>query len=186
MACVAKYTDDGSWYRGKILNIKDSYLDILFVDYGNKQRTPINFVKAVEKELVALPPQAYHCSMSEVDSNWTSEDKIRFFDVTKTKFLAGTFARKRDGDQYSVRLVDVSGSVINDAFKSVVPSPEGTDFTTLPIFKRPIDVNVAFFYSFKRFFLSPTDISAHQVLLKLFKIINCTFIFLKIFLNRII
>ena len=66
MACVAKYTDDGSWYRGKSLNIKDSYLDILFVDYGNKQRTPINLVKAVEEELVVLPPQAYHCSMSEV------------------------------------------------------------------------------------------------------------------------
>ena len=172
MACVAKYTDDGSWYRGKILHIEGSDVDILFVDYGNKQRTPINLVKAIEEEFVVLPPQAYPCSMIGVDSKWTSEDKTRFIDVTTSKRLTGTFASQRNGDKFSVRLVEDCGSVINDAFKSVVPSPEGTDFTTLPISNRPIDVNVAWFYNVGRFFLCPTDISAYQVLLEFLNIIN--------------
>jgi hypothetical protein len=35
--CLVKYREDGKWYRAIISDIKKVKIEILFVDYGNKQ-----------------------------------------------------------------------------------------------------------------------------------------------------
>lgn len=168
VACVAKYTGDGAWYRGKILHVEGTTeVEILFVDYGNKEKTPIDLIKAIEEEFVGLPPQAYHCSMSGVfNTIWTAEETIRFEGASLSKRLTGTFAKQRLNEQFTVRLVEECNGtpiVINELFKSPVPSPEDSEFPTLPLSEEPIDVSVAWYYSPFRFFLSPTDVSSYQV-----------------------
>ena len=42
LPCVARFTEDGRFYRSKILAIVDQVAKVLFVDYGNEQETPIS------------------------------------------------------------------------------------------------------------------------------------------------
>ena len=89
MACVAKYDVNGRWYRAKIARVMDSLLDVSFVDYGNVQTTPLSLVKAIGKEFLQLPPQAYKCCLDVADRMWTPEDIHRFkSSATEKRFWA--------------------------------------------------------------------------------------------------
>ncbi len=100
MACVAKYNDDGRWYRGKILHVTDSEVYVSFVDYGTTQRTPIGLVKGIHREFVSLPPQAYSCTLDFGVgigfTAWTPEDKSRFKVATAGKWLNATFKPRQN------------------------------------------------------------------------------------------
>ena len=125
MACVAKFEDDGRWYRGKIVAVMDSLVDVLFVDYGNVQPTPISWVKAIDKEFVDLPPQAYKCSLDVVVgkdfSDWTPQDIERFKEDTMGKHLCAKFTPRRKKQNFKVELMeyrdDGSTIVINKLFE---------------------------------------------------------------------
>lgn len=144
-------------------------VEILFVDYGNKQLTPVNLVKAIEEEFVELPPQAYHCSLADVpERSWTSEDKTRFEEISVGKKFTAKFTRPSKNAKYLVTLTENKGTsplIVNTLFApppETVPAPD-SDYSTLPISSEPQDVNVAWFYNPCRFFLSPIDISPYQV-----------------------
>jgi tudor domain-containing protein 1/4/6/7 len=171
VACVAQYTDDGGWYRGQILNVGATEVEVLFVDYGNKQNTPTTLLKAIEWEFVKLPPQAYHCSLAGVQDgsrSWTSQDKTRFEQVGMGKPLTATVSHHRENEKYSVRLVDESSSphvVINDLFappREIVPVPDVFSYSSLPTAELT-NVNIAWFCNVGRFFLSPVDLTSYQV-----------------------
>lgn len=173
IACVAKYTVDGAWYRGQVLNIEDSEVDILFVDYGNQQRTPTSLVKVIEEDFVVMPSQAYHCSLSGVPSkqHWSPEEKTRFEETVMGKRLVAIFSPHRDNETYPVRLrEDYTGDppIINELFGapslSEIPAPDKA-FTCLSTGTTPVKVNVAWFYHIDRFFLSPVDLTSYQVII---------------------
>lgn len=111
MACVTKYAVDDEWYRGRIIGLymEAKEVDVLFVDYGNIQRTPISSVKAMNPEFVELPPQAYKCALFGVESpkTWTSEEKIRFCEATTDKQLSATFPITREIGYATQRLAVV-------------------------------------------------------------------------------
>lgn len=191
VACVAQYTLDNAWYRGEVLDIEETEVDILFVDYGNQQRTPINLVKAIEETFVALPHQAYYCSLSGVpnDRSWTTEEKVKFEEVAMGKSLTATFASHRVNDKYPVQLAENrpgSPLVINELFgaltRTAVPPPH-TGYSNLPIHSTPIEVNVAWFYNAERFFLSPVDLGPYQVV-ELFVLENLRILFVFMCLGR--
>jgi tudor domain-containing protein 1/4/6/7 len=52
---VARFTDDGRYYRSQILSIVDDIADILFVDYGNQQKTPLSELKRITPCFMKLP-----------------------------------------------------------------------------------------------------------------------------------
>jgi hypothetical protein len=61
-ACVVQYEEDNRWYRGRILQFNDPPVTIqlatvLFIDYGNTQRSSLKQLKAIDEEFVKLPPQ---------------------------------------------------------------------------------------------------------------------------------
>jgi len=47
--CVAKFKDDGAWYRAKVDKVSGSNVTVTFIDYGNKSEVPAT-------ECAILPP----------------------------------------------------------------------------------------------------------------------------------
>ena len=119
MACVAKCEVNGHWYRGKIVGGMDlfSFVDVAFVDYGNVQSTPICYVKAIDKEFVDLPPQAYKCSLDVPmgSSSGTSEDIHRFISSTMGKRFWAKFTPRGNNPNLTVELTEYrdDGSIIS-------------------------------------------------------------------------
>ncbi|KAK4011675.1 hypothetical protein OUZ56_020794 [Daphnia magna] len=176
VACVAQYTDDGGWYRGQVLNVEGSEVEVLFVDYGNKQRTPTSLIKDIQEEFVKQQPQAYHCSLAGVQDStrsWTSEDKARFEQVGMGKRVTAIFSDRRENAKYPVRLTlemetDQTGAsavVINDLFaptRKTLPVPDVANYPALPTSFDSTEVNLAWFHNIGKFFLSPVNLAPYQ------------------------
>ena len=117
--CVAQLkttTEDNRWYRGEILALDSQEAEVLFVDYGNKQKSPLGDLKAIEKTFLTLPPQAYHCCLAaiKVQDEWTPEDKTKFEDESMSKHLSATFTQRASDGKYRVQLTHVQ--VLNELY----------------------------------------------------------------------
>lgn len=55
LPCVVRYLDDQLYYRSKIIAIRDQRADVLFVDYGNKQDTPLTELKRIVPRFMKCP-----------------------------------------------------------------------------------------------------------------------------------
>uniref|UniRef100_A0A0P6EK20 Tudor domain-containing protein n=1 Tax=Daphnia magna TaxID=35525 RepID=A0A0P6EK20_9CRUS len=172
-ACAVQYEEDNQWYRGKIVELKESSLTpqvtVLFVDYGNIQLCSMKQVKYIDESLVQLPPLAYHCKLKGVEGSraWTVEEENKFKDYSMKKTLTATFTACDSEGKYPIRLVDENESVkivINDLFGATTTSvpPPSVGYTYLPVPDTPIDVNVAWYHNPGRIFTSPVDLSVYQ------------------------
>ncbi|KAL9653653.1 hypothetical protein ABK040_009130 [Willaertia magna] len=59
--CLTQFSEDNSWYRGKIVNVdKHGNATILFVDFGNSEQKPVSSLKAIpaNHELSQIAPAA--------------------------------------------------------------------------------------------------------------------------------
>lgn len=65
LAIAAKFNDDGVWYRGKVITeFKNDLTHLLveFVDYGNRQLTPIEDCILLEEKFASFIPSAIKCN----------------------------------------------------------------------------------------------------------------------------
>lgn len=60
LACVVKFNDDGRYYRTRIISIEDDTAEVLFVDYGNMQTTPLTELKRIHPDFMEFPQLASH------------------------------------------------------------------------------------------------------------------------------
>lgn len=56
MAVAARYTDN-KWYRGQIIGIREKKLDVLYVDYGNKESLQPARVRALASRFMQYAMQ---------------------------------------------------------------------------------------------------------------------------------
>ncbi|CAL1537379.1 unnamed protein product [Lymnaea stagnalis] len=56
--CAARFSQDNQWYRAKIEKIEGSTASVLFVDYGNREKTPVSGLCSLPANFKTLPPQA--------------------------------------------------------------------------------------------------------------------------------
>ena len=166
MACVAMYVEDGGWYRSQVTRIEGPIIEVLFVDYGNKQKSSGDQVKVIDKQFLDLPPQAYHCCLTGIEKKkWTEEDKMKLESATIAKPLRVDYLCRSKSGKHQVVLVD-EGHVVNEIFgypKSMdVPVPVA-GYTQLPIPSASVDVNVSWYFHSAKFFLSPFNNEAFQV-----------------------
>ncbi|KAH9499055.1 nuclease domain-containing protein [Bulinus truncatus] len=56
--CIARFSQDDQWYRAKIEKIEGSTATVLFIDYGNKEKTSVSGLCALPSNFRTLPPQA--------------------------------------------------------------------------------------------------------------------------------
>lgn len=145
---------------------------MLFVDYGNTQLNQLEEIKAIEAEFLLPPPLAVHCKMQAIKEPliWTKEEMTKFEEAILGKTMLATFSRLDSDGKYRVGLVDESGNknlALNELLSSPIfkhIKPPNVSYTNLPTSNNYKDVSIAWFYSPNRFFTSPVDLSAYQVI----------------------
>jgi hypothetical protein len=55
LPCVVRYTEDKQFYRSEITQLNDKVAEVLFLDYGNSQKTPLCNVKRMDPKFMQLP-----------------------------------------------------------------------------------------------------------------------------------
>lgn len=75
---VAKFSEDGAWYRAYVENIQDSNTTVRFVDYGNTDKVSKSELFKVAENFLQVPAQALRCNLSGVkplQSGWSADTK---------------------------------------------------------------------------------------------------------------
>ncbi|NXK12413.1 TDR15 protein, partial [Herpetotheres cachinnans] len=86
VACIVKCPKDGKWYRGTVVQqVSTDEVDVVFVDYGYRERVLLKDLQAVLPGFLTLESQAFRCGLKNVplqfDSlNWSEEVCRRFED----------------------------------------------------------------------------------------------------------
>ncbi|NXX46129.1 TDR15 protein, partial [Tricholaema leucomelas] len=85
VACVAKYCKDGKWYRAIVVQqVSTDEADLVFVDYGYRERVLLKDLRAIIPEFLTLESQAFWCGLKNVhlqsNSFQLSEEVCRHFE----------------------------------------------------------------------------------------------------------
>ncbi|XP_060086316.1 uncharacterized protein LOC132565637 [Ylistrum balloti] len=120
--CIAKYTDDNSWYRAKVSGLlNNGRAEVTFVDYGNTECLQRETLKRANPEFMELPTQAIFCGMSGVKATqgfWSPEHIAQFEDIALDQNFTAIFqdyAGETD-DLYTVRLHNQAGEDVNHKY----------------------------------------------------------------------
>ncbi|NXR51948.1 TDR15 protein, partial [Hippolais icterina] len=86
VACVVKCSRDRKWYRATVVQqVSTDEVDVVFVDYGYRERVSLKDVQGIIPDFLALESQAFQCGLKNVilqtDSlNWSEEVRRQFED----------------------------------------------------------------------------------------------------------
>ncbi|KAJ7401823.1 Tudor domain-containing protein 15 [Pitangus sulphuratus] len=85
VACIVKRPKDGKWYRATVVQeVSRNEVDVVFVDYGYRERVLLKDLQAVLPDFLTLESQAFRCRLKsvplETDSLSGSEEVHRQFE----------------------------------------------------------------------------------------------------------
>ncbi|NXG24007.1 TDR15 protein, partial [Grallaria varia] len=86
VACIVKCPKDGKWYRATVVQqVSKNEVDVVFIDYGYRERVLLKDLQAVLPDFLTLESQAFRCGLKNVplqtDSpNWSEEVHRQFED----------------------------------------------------------------------------------------------------------
>nr|XP_046229723.1 tudor domain-containing 6 isoform X2 [Scatophagus argus] len=90
-ACVARHPDNGIWYRALVIHKHEApHVDVLFVDYGQKETVSLYDLRRISPEYLTLQGQAIRCSLlnhvdpTSVTNEWNAEAIGRFHSLVET------------------------------------------------------------------------------------------------------
>ncbi|KFQ72380.1 Tudor domain-containing protein 6, partial [Phaethon lepturus] len=119
--CLAKYSQDGKFYRAKISSIKGDNIVVRHVDYGSEEAVSFEMVRQIPRELLTIHNQAFPCCLSGFNSSegsWLSEAKEKFYDMTKDLLLEAEIIETQEDKASEVLLsvvkLEASGKSINE------------------------------------------------------------------------
>ncbi|XP_060076432.1 uncharacterized protein LOC132556057 [Ylistrum balloti] len=88
MICLAKFSQDGLYYRARVLQVHPAQgeevpVDVLYVDFGNKEEGTSAHLRELPDRFTSLPIQAIPCALAKVApvnkyNVWTEEDISAF------------------------------------------------------------------------------------------------------------
>ncbi|XP_014750400.1 PREDICTED: tudor domain-containing protein 15 [Sturnus vulgaris] len=90
VACIVKCPRDGKWYRATVVQqVSTNEVDVVFVDYGYRERVSLKDVQGVLPDFLTLESQAFRCGLKNVvlytDSlNWSEEVHRQFEDFVSS------------------------------------------------------------------------------------------------------
>ncbi len=89
--CCAKYAEDESWYRARVMSVEGENIEVYFVDYGNQEITEPKNLKYLKPQYARLPCQAVECSLVGIRPlhgvAWTEEAHNKFKELYEDKEL---------------------------------------------------------------------------------------------------
>ncbi|CAF1017756.1 unnamed protein product [Didymodactylos carnosus] len=126
--CVAQYSQDKIFYRGRILDIKKNpeiEYEVVFIDFGNSEWMRKENIRPMFKEFSFLPAQAIPCTLSKVmplnsdRPTWLSDKGKQAVQIFKNlifdKYVDVTFLPNTDfWSLCFVKIVDENGQDIRD------------------------------------------------------------------------
>ena len=118
--CVALFSEDESWYRGKILESREGEAKIEFVDYGNEEWVKTVSIKIMPDKLLQLPIQAVKFCLENVQSaseTWSTDEIKLFQEKCDQKMLKADIMSHSFGKFNVILRNTETGEVINEAFK---------------------------------------------------------------------
>ena len=113
MSCIASYSVDNGWYRGKVTGIKrGNQVEVQFVDYGNQEVMPLSSIRDIKRQFMQLPAQAFKCALESISFNemqWPEIVLDKFNELTLEKELVGRVdAFDKQKGCYLILLLDTS------------------------------------------------------------------------------
>ena len=136
--CVAKFPEDGEWYRAKILSHGEAGTEVNYIDYGNSAVT--SEIGRMPEDIAEIPALSRKCSLAlpEGVEKWSMEAEIEFVKLVgdfEKNFLMDIVGE--NGDVTLVRLnfddKDIAESLKEFCVTEVVevseerPSPVGEE-----------------------------------------------------------
>jgi len=73
-ACIARFSEDGVWYRAEVTQCSSDSYDVKFVDFGNSSCVVASDVLEISKELADIPTLAIRCSLVCEDNSQNLTD----------------------------------------------------------------------------------------------------------------
>lgn len=114
IACAAKYTEDGVWYRTKIMSVSEDTdtASVLFVDYGNKETVTTDQLLLLNPELQSLPAQAIPCCLantlpSNMEHGWSGDIQTAFREIAGDVIFSCVVVSVQPEGVYEVQLTNI-------------------------------------------------------------------------------
>ncbi|XP_010582615.1 PREDICTED: tudor domain-containing protein 6 [Haliaeetus leucocephalus] len=143
--CLAKYSQDGKFYRAKVSSVKGDKVVVRHVDYGSEESVSMEMVRQIPCELLKVPNQAFACCLSGFNSSegsWLSEAKEKFYDMTEGLLLDAEVIETREDKASEVPLsvvkLEASGKSINEEMKSFWKANKGTGDNAFSNLEKPL------------------------------------------------
>ncbi|XP_064604917.1 uncharacterized protein LOC135470098 [Liolophura sinensis] len=109
--CLARFTEDESWYRAKVVSTQASGVEVFFVDYGNADIVPEADLVSIKPDYLTLPAQAVQCRLFACPPvSWDHSAVRKFAEVTAEKKLLAEMMscdKTESGVVYTVLLRDM-------------------------------------------------------------------------------
>ncbi|KFP72544.1 Tudor domain-containing protein 6, partial [Acanthisitta chloris] len=119
--CLAKYSEDGRFYRAQISSVKDDSVVVRHVDYGSEEAVSMEMVRQLPCELLRVPGQAFACCLSGFspsEGSWLSEASEKFYGMTEDDLLEAEVIETQEDKDSEVPLcvvkLEASGISINE------------------------------------------------------------------------
>lgn len=81
--CVAKFPDDGMWYRAKVLSTSSSNgINVIYIDYGNSAIS--TEIREVPDDVASIPPLSRKCSLLLPPGyeKWSDKSREEFIKIS--------------------------------------------------------------------------------------------------------
>ncbi|GBL80625.1 Nuclease domain-containing protein 1 [Araneus ventricosus] len=86
--CAAKYSADDQWYRAKIVKMQGNQIQILFIDYGNRELTTSTQLASLPAKYHTLPPCAHEYALAFIklpkDVESAGDARVAFYEEACT------------------------------------------------------------------------------------------------------
>jgi len=146
--CLAKYSQDGKFYRAKVSSIKGDNVVVRHVDYGSEEAVSMEMVRLIPCDLLKVPNQAFACCLSGFNSSegsWLSEAKEKFYVMTKDLLLEADVVETREDKAsegpLSVVKLEASGKSISEEMKCFWKANKGTGDNAFSNLENPLKEN---------------------------------------------
>ncbi|XP_035177837.1 tudor domain-containing protein 6 [Oxyura jamaicensis] len=143
--CLAKYGQDGKFYRAKVTSVTGDSVVVRHVDYGSEETVGLEMLRQIPSELLKVPNQAFACRLSGFNSSegsWLSEAKEKFYDMTLEVLIEAEVVETQEDKAFEVPLcvvkLEASGKSINEEMKAFWKANIGSGHKAVPGIESPL------------------------------------------------